>query len=84
MPSRINVNQITSSSDGPVNLNSGITIPSGKQFSIQGNVNVTGVLTATSFTGDGSGLTGLPTITTSKVFAYKRILGFDEYRSTSG
>jgi hypothetical protein len=45
------------------------------------NANVTGVVTASSFIGSGENLTNLPTITSSKIMAYKRILGYDEYRA---
>lgn len=80
MPSRLNVNQITSLTDGPFTLSGGITIPDGKQFSIVGNLNVSGILTATSFSGDGSQLTNLGTANIGQVIGLKFILGFDEYR----
>jgi hypothetical protein len=85
------------SEDGPVELTKGATIPSGKTLNITGNVNVTGILTAasyntqninvtgiitaTNFVGDGSQLTNLPSVSTGKMIAYKRILGYDEYRA---
>jgi hypothetical protein len=49
------------------------------------SVNVSGVVTATSFVGDGSQLTNIQYLASqdeSKIIAYKRILGFDEYRSS--
>lgn len=83
--------------NGPVELTRGATIPAGQQLSITGGVNVTGVLTATnynvtninvsgvvtatSFVGNGSQLTNLPSVTNGKMIAYKRILGYDEYRA---
>ena len=45
------------------------------------NANVTGVVTATSFIGSGENLTNLPSVSSSKIMAYKRILGYDEYRA---
>jgi len=45
------------------------------------NANVTGVVTATSYTGSGANLTNLPSVNPSKIIAYKRILGYDEYRA---
>ena len=96
--SKIKVNRITNKTeDGSVELTRGATIPSGQQLSVTGNLNVTGVLTATnysvnsinvtgiitatSFVGDGNALTSLPTVSVGKIIAYKRILGYDEYRS---
>lgn len=96
--SNLKVNSIVNrNDDGQVELSRGATIPSGQQLSLTGNVNVTGVLTATnynvtninitgvvtatSFRGDGSQLTSLPSVTPGKMIAYKRILGYDEYRA---
>jgi len=83
--------------DGGVELTRGATIPSGKQLNVTGGVNVTGILTATdynvtninisgivtatSFSGNGSQLTSLPSVSNGKMIAYKRILGYDEYRA---
>jgi len=88
---------VNKNDDGQVELTRGATIPSGQQLSVTGNFNVTGVLTATnytansmnvtgvvtasSFVGDGSALTSLPSVSTGKIIAYKRILGYDEYRA---
>lgn len=59
--SQIRVNSIVSNDTpaGPVIVSYGASIPSGKTFTAQGNVNIVGVVTASSFVGDGSGLTGL-------------------------
>lgn len=83
--------------DGQVEFTRGIEIPVGKTFSVEGNFGVTGILTATSyigndinvsgavnaasFSGDGSSLTGLIPLTGNKILAFKKILGFDEYRA---
>lgn len=58
--SHIKVNSIVGS-DGtsPINISFGATCPSGTSFEIQGNATITGILTATSFSGSGSGLTNL-------------------------
>ena len=37
------------------------------------NINITGVATATSFIGDGSGLTNLPGVSAAKAVAYSLI-----------
>lgn len=88
---------VNKNDDGEVELTRGATIPSGQQLTVTGNFNVTGILTAsnydvnemsvtgvvtaTSFVGDGSALTSLPSVSSGKIIAYKRILGYDEYRS---
>jgi hypothetical protein len=82
---------------GACELTNGATVGAGGQISVSGsvnvtgiltaqsynatNVNVTGVVTAASFNGNGSGLTNLPTVEAGKMIAYKRIIGFDEYRT---
>jgi hypothetical protein len=83
--SAIRVNSIVSlNGTGPVELPYGATIPSDGTLNASGNVNITGVTTiatidatniqattvsATSFVGDGSQLTGLPIVNDSKVIA---------------
>ena len=62
---------------GPVTISYGATVPSGSTFTVNGNVNASGIVTATSFVGNGSGLTNIPVATQSKIYAYKRILGYD-------
>ena len=80
--SKIKINSIVNQSDdGAPELTRGATIPSGQSFDVQGNVNVVGVITASNFVGNGSGLTELSIATQGKSIAFKRILGFDEYRS---
>ncbi len=96
--SKIKVNIITNKNENDaVELTQGGTIPAGKQLSVTGNgnvtgvmtvsnydvtnANVTGVVTATSYIGSGENLTSLPSVSSSKIMAYKRILGYDEYRA---
>lgn len=80
--SKIKINSIVNRNDnGGPELTKGATIPPGQSFNVQGDVNVVGVITASNFVGNGSGLTGLSIASQSKAIAFKRILGFDEYRS---
>lgn len=88
---------VNKNEDGPVEFTKGVTIPAGVGLDIQGNINITGVatfgqynvtnmnvagtITANNFVGNGSGLSNLPTMTNGKMFAYKRILGYDEFRA---
>jgi hypothetical protein len=83
--------------NGPSSLDFGATIPSGQtltnngNFNITGvstvgfltasNVNVSGVVTASSFVGDGSGLVGLQVVSASKSIALKVILDPLPFRS---
>jgi len=53
-----------------VNVSYGATIPPGKILTVNGNVNATGVVTATNFVGNGSGLTNLTVATQSKAIAF--------------
>jgi hypothetical protein len=95
--SKLNVNSIVDRLDeGPPELTFGAVIPQDAILTANGDVNVTGVstistlsasdinattITATSFVGDGSQLSGLPVTSASKTIGLKRIIGFDEYRS---
>ena len=54
---------------GVVELTTGVTIPSGKIIAGAGGINVSGVITASSFTGNATGLTGTPNITVGSVAA---------------
>ena len=58
---------------GPVVVSYGASVPSGQTFTAQGNVNISGIVTASNFSGDGSGLTGLSIATSSKAIAYTLI-----------
>lgn len=70
--SKIQVNSIEAfnPSGTAVNVSYGATIPSGKTLTVNGNVNATGVVTATNFVGNGSGLTNLTVATQSKAIAF--------------
>ena len=79
---KIKVNSIVNKNDdGPTELKFGASIPAGQSISGSGGINVTGIVTASGFSGDGSGLTGIFVATSSQVIAFKKILGYDEYRS---
>jgi len=58
---------------GPVVVSYGASVPSGQTFTAQGNVNISGIVTASNFSGDGSGLSGLNIATSSKAIAYTLI-----------
>lgn len=59
---------------GSVSLSYGATVPSGQQLTVSGDVLITGVATATSFSGNGSNLTNLSVATSGKSISYKLIL----------
>jgi hypothetical protein len=75
MSSKIQVDSILTEQNTALTLPQGATIPSGKTISGSGNMNVVGVLTATTFSGDGSALTGLSVVTQSKAVAISLIGG---------
>lgn len=81
--SQIQVNSIVNVSDtGGPELSFGATIPAGQVFTAGGDVNVAGIVTATNFSGNGSGLTGLRIATQSTSIAYQWLFGPDHnYRS---
>jgi len=81
--------------DGSVNL-TGATIPSDKNIVPSGNINATGIstvgflsvtnasvgiVTATTFVGDGSGLTQVSTVSLAKSIALRNIIGDPPLRS---
>lgn len=78
---QIKVDRVVNRNDnGAPELSKGASIPSGQVITGDGGVNVTGIITASSFSGSGSRLTNLSIATQGKAIALKRILGFDEYR----
>ena len=79
---KIKVNNIVSrDGTGAPTLGYGATISSGQSLSGIG-ISVVGIITASSFVGDGTNLSGLSSFATAgRVYAYKRILGYDEFRS---
>ena len=79
---KIKVNSIVNrNDDGPPEFAKGVEIPAGQSISGPGDINVTGIVTASQFSGNGSGLTGLTVSTAPLAIVFKRILGYDEYRS---
>jgi hypothetical protein len=79
--SRIRVNSIVNlNDDGGPTFTKGAKVPAGQIFKVEGGVNVTGIMTANSFIGSGTGLTNLRTITASKTFAIALVLDPLPYR----
>lgn len=77
---QLKVNFITNKSDnGAPEISFGATVPSGKSISGAGGMNIVGVLTATSFSGDGTGLAQFSSA--PKAFAVKLILDPLPFRS---
>jgi len=66
--STLRVDQITNEAGtGAVEFSQGVSIPTGK--TITGDISLTGIVTATTFVGDGIGMTVSGSATNSKVFA---------------
>ena len=82
---------------GATQLTYGATLPSGSRLNVQGNVNISGVstvgllsatnasvsgiVTASNFVGDGSGLSNITTVSVSKSIALKYIISDPPLRS---
>ena len=97
MASQVRVDQITNlNGDGAPELVYGATVPSGATFTATGDLNLTGVttvgflttqnatvgiVTASSFVGDGSGLISLQTVTAAKAYALRSLLDPLPFRS---
>ena len=62
--------------EGDVNITGIATIAN---LNLTGHTNVSGVLTSTTYIGDGSNLTGVPTVANGKVFALKQIISFTDF-----
>ena len=73
--SKIQVNSIEAYDPvGPVNVSFGFTVPSGQTLTVSGGVNISGVVTASNFVGDGSNLTDINVTTVSKTI-HTQLLG---------
>ena len=72
--STLRVNKIVNlADDGPVEFSKGITVPSGQQIDGDIVISTVGVVTATSFSGPGTGITTFGVeneISNAKVIAY--------------
>ena len=67
--SRINVDSIVSTSNSSVSLGYGATVPSGQVLQALGNLNIVGVITASSYTGSGAGISSLPVVFSAAALA---------------
>jgi hypothetical protein len=76
--SKLKVDSISSIDGGEIVVSYGATIPSGAQFTVEGDVSFAGIVTATSFSGDGSDLTGVGgdnIVGLGKAISYTLVLG---------
>lgn len=74
MPSQIQVDSIQAADPyGSVVISYGATMPSSGIITGAGGINVTGIVTASSFSGNGSGLTNIPVATQGKTIAFTLI-----------
>lgn len=73
--SSLRVNTITNTAGtGPVEFTKGVSVPSGQVIAAP-NINLTGIITATSFVGNASRVTGFVAneVTSSKAIAFTLI-----------
>ena len=79
---QLNVDKIVNKNDsGAPSFTYGATVAAGYAISCPSGVVVTGVVTCTSYTGDGNSLSNLTFANASKAFALNKVMGFDEYRA---
>ena len=94
---RLRVNSIVNrSDDGAIEFTKGATFPAGTSLNVESNANIlgiatvgvitathmtAGIVTATSFVGNGSQLTSIPTTSAGKAIALKFILDPLPFRS---
>lgn len=70
MTSKLQVDSIVNvDNDGPVVFPQGINLGSGQSLNSSGGMNIDGTLTATTFVGDGSNLSGLEVISNGKAIS---------------
>lgn len=75
--SEIRVNFIRSNknpTNDPVIFPYGFTVGAGYALTCGGGINIVGVLTAASYSGDGYNVTGLPGVTVAKTLAITALL----------
>lgn len=74
MTSKIQVNSIEGFDPvGPVELTYGVIVPPGQPIVAPQGLNIVGIVSASSFFGNGSGLTNISVANTSKVIAFSII-----------
>ena len=70
----LRVNEIRGLTSGqPVTFTKGFVVPANKPVSFD-NISCSGVITATSFSGNGSELTGIPGLTVSEIYSFMTII----------
>ena len=78
----LRINQIANKTDdGAPTFTKGVVVAAGYALTCSG-INISGVITATSYSGDGSSLTNLSAVSTSKAIALKRLFHYDETLSS--
>jgi len=80
--SQLNVDLITNRDDtGAPLLVYGADVSAGYALTCSGGINITGIMTATSFSGDGANLTNLTITSAGKAYALSLILKYDAHRA---